>query len=402
MDDRTLLLLNLVLCFIAVAAAGIAAWFAFRAAVGSQSTAPTDALAEEARTLRVMLETLDRTLRSEAAAGRAEAAASAKALREEVQSALGSTTSLLRESIGDQARQQQAGLDGFGNRLALSLTELKTDQRAATAEFREAVQNALLAMTNEQVRRFDDFSKRIAELTNQQDRAAQDLRTTVMGQLGSIQKDNAQRLDQMRQTVDEKLSSTLNQRLGESFQQVSERLELVHKGLGEMQVLASGVGDLKKVLTNVKTRGTWGEVQLGNLLEQILTRDQYAQNVQTIPGRGERVEFAIRLPGRSGELDSPLWLPIDSKCPQEDYLRLVEASDRGDVEAVRESSRQLEARIKACAKDISEKYIAAPHTTDFGILFVPTEGLYAEVLRCPGLTDHLQRECRVKIGRAHV
>ena len=200
----------------------------------------------------------------------------------------------------------------------------------------------------------------------------------------------------MRKTVDEKLHATLEHRLGESFKLVSDRLEAVHKGLGEMQTLAMGVGDLKRVLTNVKTRGTWGEVQLGALLEQLLTPDQYATNIATRPGSKEVVEFAIRLPGRQG--DEQVWLPIDSKFPIEDYERIVAAQDLADAAGMEEASKALEARIKLEAKSIRDKYIEPPHTTDFGILFLPTEGLYAEVLRRPGLSDWLQRECRVTIA----
>jgi DNA recombination protein RmuC len=189
----------------------------------------------------------------------------------------------------------------------------------------------------------------------------------------------------------------LEKRLGESFRQVSERLEQVHKGLGEMQNLAIGVGDLKKVLTNVKTRGTWGEMQLGNLLEQILTPEQYAQNVATKQGSAERVEFAIKLPGRDTHDGKTVWLPIDAKFPKEDYERLVEASERADADAVEQAAKQLELRIKAEAGDIRDKYIDPPNTTDFGILFLPTESLYAEVLRRNGLMETLQREFRVVV-----
>lgn len=201
-----------------------------------------------------------------------------------------------------------------------------------------------------------------------------------------------QRLEQIRQTVDEKLHATLEQRLSESFKQVSERLELVHKGLGEMQSLAIGVGDLKRVLTNVKTRGTWGEVQLGALLEQILAPEQYAKNVATRPGSRERVEYAIRLPGREGQ--EQVWLPIDSKFPIEDYERLIAAQD---TVAIEEAAKALETRIKLEARTIRDKYLEPPATTDFAILFVPTEGLYHELGRRPGLTDFVQRECRVTI-----
>jgi DNA recombination protein RmuC len=199
----------------------------------------------------------------------------------------------------------------------------------------------------------------------------------------------------MRKTVDEKLHATLEQRLGESFKLVSERLEMVHRGLGEMQTLASGVGDLKRVLTNVKTRGTWGELQLEALIEQILTPDQYEKNIATRPGASERVEIAIRFPGR--DADQPVWLPIDAKFPIEDYQRLLDAQEQADHAMVEESARALEARIRAEAKKICDKYIAPPHTTDFAVMYLPTEGLYAEVLRRPGLAEGLQREYRVVI-----
>jgi DNA recombination protein RmuC len=201
----------------------------------------------------------------------------------------------------------------------------------------------------------------------------------------------------MRRTVDEKLHDTLEKRLGESFKQVSERLEQVHKGLGEMQALAVGVGDLKKVLTNVKTRGSWGEVQLGALLEQLLTADQYAAQVRVRPRSTETVDFAIRLPGRD-DGDTPVWLPIDAKFPKEDYERLSDAAERGDAAGVETAVRQLEARIRQESRDIRDKYIAPPDTTDFAILYLPTEGLYAEVLRRPGLADFLQRDCRVVVA----
>jgi DNA recombination protein RmuC len=237
--------------------------------------------------------------------------------------------------------------------------------------------------------------KTLGEITQLQKAELIDLRSTVDLRLTTIQIENEKKLEQMRQTVDEKLQGTLEARLGESFKQVSDRLEQVYKGLGEMQSLAAGVGDLKRVLSNVKTRGTWGEVQLGALLEQILAPDQYSRNVATT-GTGERVEFAIRLPGREGS-DTPVWFPIDAKFPIEDYQRLMDASERGDTEAIDRSTRQLEGTVRACAKNISEKYISPPATTDFGILFLPTEGLYAEVMRRPGLAESIQREHRVAL-----
>ena len=271
----------------------------------------------------------------------------------------------------------------------------------------------------------DAFSRQLAELTAANERRLQELRDTVDAKLRetredarlgreenaatlrrfgdtlgerfeAIRKDNVEQLERMRATVDEKLHATIWLRLGESFKQVAERLEAVHKGLGEMQTLAAGVGDLKRVLTNVKARGTWGEVQLGALLEQTLTREQYEANVATKPGSRDRVEFAIRLPGKDGE--AQVWLPIDSKFPVEDYERLVQAADRADPQAVEEAAKALEARVKLEARTIRDKYVDPPATTDFAILFLPTEGLYAEALRRPGLADTLQREHRVTLA----
>jgi DNA recombination protein RmuC len=201
----------------------------------------------------------------------------------------------------------------------------------------------------------------------------------------------------MRAVVDEKLQSTLEKRLADSFKQVSERLEQVYKGLGEMRSLATGVGDLKKVLTNVKTRGTWGEIRLSHILEQILTPDQYEVNVVTKKGSSERVEFAIKLPGQGLQKEKIVWLPIDSKFPQEDYQRLLDAQEAADKVLAQKSIKNLETRVKAEAKAIREKYIDPPHTTDFGIMFLPVEGLYAEVLRRPGLCDNLQRDYRIVV-----
>ncbi|HLD35633.1 MAG TPA: DNA recombination protein RmuC, partial [Planctomycetota bacterium] len=219
---------------------------------------------------------------------------------------------------------------------------------------------------------------------------------TFLHQLASLTTATEQKLETIRITVDEKLHSTLEKRLGESFERVSKQLESVHKGLGEMQTLASGVGDLKKVLSNVKTRGTWGEIQLGNLLEQILTIEQYEKNVVTKKGSNERVEFAIKLPGREKQ-DNVVWLPIDAKFPMEDYQRLIEAQEQANIVLVDELGKSLENRIKLEAKSIRDKYIDPPQTTDFGIMFLPVEGLYAEVLRRPGLCELLQRDYRVTL-----
>jgi DNA recombination protein RmuC len=221
------------------------------------------------------------------------------------------------------------------------------------------------------------------------------LRGAVEQRLERMQQDNAAKLEQMRQTVDEKLHATLEKRLSESFKQVSERLELVHKGLGEMQTLAAGVGDLKRVLSNVKTRGVFGETQLAALLEQVMAPEQYEKNVATRPGSRDRVEFAIKLPGRDS--DSPVLLPIDAKFPLEDYQRLQAALEAGDLLAAEVAGKALEARVKSEARSIAEKYVEPPHTTEFALLYLPFEGLFAEVLRRPGLFDHIQRESRVTV-----
>ncbi len=242
------------------------------------------------------------------------------------------------------------------------------------------------------------FAARLKELTSSNEGRLDKLREGVDSRLTLIQEDNARKLEQIRATVDEKLHDTLEKRLGESFKLVSERLELVQRGLGEMQSLANGVGDLKKVLTNVKTRGTFGEIQLGSLLEQILAPGQYDSNVETRKGSGQRVEFALKLPGRDGTADGMVWLPLDAKFPQEDYLRLVEAQDAADVSAAVESRKQLDRSVREMAKTIRDKYLDPPHTTDFGVMFLPTEGLYAEVLRLPGLFEALQRDFKVMVA----
>ncbi len=237
--------------------------------------------------------------------------------------------------------------------------------------------------------------QQLADLTRRIQLDLGEVRGTLHSQLTTLQQGNERKLDQMRETVEEKLQSTLEARLGESFRMVSERLEQVHKGLGEMQALASGVGDLKRMLTNVKSRGTYGEVQLASLLEQVLLVDQYARNVATRPNSTERVEFAVRMPGRDG---SPCWLPIDAKFPVEDYDRLLTAVELGDAIALEAAGKALERSIKVQARMIRDKYVESPHTTDFAIMFLPTEGLFAEVLRRPGLADHLHRECRTVVA----
>ncbi|UCD77445.1 MAG: DNA recombination protein RmuC [Desulfobacterales bacterium] len=243
----------------------------------------------------------------------------------------------------------------------------------------------------------DSFSKQQIAMAKLNEDKLEAMRRTMEIQLRTLQEDNTRQLEKMRATVDDKLQTTLEKRLGESFKQVSERLEQVYKGLGEMRSLATGVGDLKKVLTNVKTRGTWGEIRLSHILEQILTPDQYAVNVATKKDSNERVEFAIKLPGPDPEKEQVVWLPIDAKFPQEDYQRLVDAQEAADRELADKSIKSLENRIKLEAKNIKDKYIDPPHTTDFAIMFLPVEGLYAEVLRQPGLCDTLQREHRIVV-----
>ena len=244
----------------------------------------------------------------------------------------------------------------------------------------------------------DSFSKQLVNLTGTNDQKLESMRRTIEERIKHLQEENSKKLDQMRVTVDEKLQSTLEKRLGESFRMVSDRLEMVHKGLGEMQTLASSVGDLKHVLTNVKTRGTWGEIQLGLLLEQVLAPEQYAENVATKKRSADRVEFAIKLPGRTGDRDDVVWLPIDAKFPQEDYQRLVEAQDAANAVLAEEASKKLEAVIKNEAKTIREKYLDPPATTDFAVMYLPTEGLYAEIIRRAGLCEVLQREYRVVVA----
>lgn len=262
--------------------------------------------------------------------------------------------------------------------------------------FNESVVSRVYESSTNQLAQLESFRKQLNSLTQMNENKFDKLRESMEMQLKSLQGDNNAKLEEMRKTVDEKLNSTLEKRLGESFRLVSERLELVHKGLGEMQTLATGVGDLKRVLSNVKTRGIWGEIQLGNLLEQILTPEQYEMNVATVPSSNERVEFAIKLPGRN-ELTDVVWLPIDAKFPLEDYQKFVNLQDSADQVVLEEYLKSLENRIKGEAKDIASKYISVPNTTEFAIMFLPIEGLYAEVLRRPGLCELLMTKYKVVI-----
>ena len=297
---------------------------------------------------------VEQAVRDELRAAREESAGTARELREEVGKSQTASAALVVKTIGELGK-------GQGDALALVTKEIKE-----------------LAGANE-----ERFAK---------------LRETVDEKLNQLRESNEAKLEEMRRTVDEKLHDTLEKRLGESFKLVSDQLEAVQSGLGEMRSLATGVGDLKKVLSNVKTRGILGEVQLGAILEEILTVNQYDTNVRTKPDSGENVEFAVRLPGPDGDSDKCVWLPIDSKFPQEDYQRLVDAADAGDADAVKEATQSLIRSVKNSARDISEKYVSPPDTTDFAIMFLPTEGLYAEVLRQPGLLDELMRTHRIVVA----
>ncbi len=317
-------------------------------------------------------------------------------LQGEVGKKLDSFRATLQETVAQthtlQHQQSSALTD------TLEAFRSKLDERQS--EFHQLVDTKLQQVREETgaaLGRFSDsVSATLTEALHAQKAELVEIRVTMDQRLAAIQSDNEKKLEQVRLTVDEKLQGTLDARLGESFRTVSERLEQVFKGLGEMQTLATGVGDLKRMLSNVKARGTWGEVQLGGLLEQVLAPDQYERNVATT-GTGERVEFAIKLPGPDGD-GSPLWLPIDAKFPIEDYQRIVEASERGDAEATEFAGRQFENTIKSYAKNISDKYLAPPATTDFGILFLATEGLYAEALRRNGLAELLQQKHRIMVA----
>jgi len=314
---------------------------------------------------------------------------------------LGGTLAHLQQTLltqqGDVARTQNEQIDSFRIQLA-TMQQMVADTLRETTSALTAQAHAAREAQEAALKRFADAQgEQLRALSEANERRLLEVRNTVEQRLAALAADNERKLEQMRQTVDEKLHATLEQRLGESFKQVAERLEQVHRGLGEMQTLAQGVGDLKRVLTNVKTRGVFGEMQLAALLEQVFTPEQYAVNVATVPGSRERVEFAIRLPGR-GDDGAPMWLPLDAKFPREDYERLLDAQERADREGAEAAARALEQRIRDEARTISAKYLAPPHTTDFGVLFVPTEGLYAELLRRPGLVEALQREHRVTLA----
>ncbi|RZJ07375.1 MAG: DNA recombination protein RmuC [Rubrivivax sp.] len=310
----------------------------------------------------------------------------------------------LRDELGRSAsgtRQElMQGLAQFQQVLGQGLQNSNQSLAQQALAAREAQDAAALRSAQGQAesmqRLADSMREQLQAMSLLNEQRMTELRHTVEQRLTSIQQDNEKKLEQMRATVDEKLHATLEQRLGESFKQVAERLEQVHKGLGEMQNLARDVGSLNRVLTNVKTRGVFGEVQLAGLLEQVFTAEQYAANVAVLPGSSARVEFAIKLPGQRDD-GQPLWLPIDAKFPREDYERLLDAQERADAAAAEGAGKAIENRLRLEAKTIREKYVGPPHTTDFAILFVPTEGLYAEALRRPGLVESLQRDHKVML-----
>jgi len=322
-------------------------------------------------------------------AARDAAARDAAELRVRVEALASQSSNLERDVRGDLATARGES--------AMAAAAARAELASNLARFGQTMQQQLTAMASLQGEEMQRFGERLAELTRVQHERLEAVRITVEQRLDVLRLENAKKLDEMRTTVDEKLQVTLEQRLGASFKHVSDRLEQVHKGLGEMQVLAAGVGDLKRVLANVKTRGGWGEVQLATLLAEMLTPQQYDTNVETRPKSGERVEFAIRLPGKK-EGGSPCWLPIDAKFPLDHWQRLQDALERADLVAADACRKTLDDFFRAEARKIRDKYVEPPHTTDFAILFVPTEGLYAEMMARPGFADAVQRDYRVLLS----
>jgi DNA recombination protein RmuC len=354
----------------------LVAWMAVGLARARNSAVDAELQRKELQDLRAQLqaghERLERELRR-------EIAESSQGARQELSQNLATFQQTLTQQGAEATRTQNTQIDAFGQQLALlqkTLSDTLTTQLSSVGE---------------------STARRLAEMSDTNTRSMTAVRDALNQQLAQLQTTNSAKLDEMRATVDEKLQTTLQARLGESFKQVADRLEQVHKGLGEMQTLAQGVGDLKHLLTNVKTRGIFGEAQLASLLEQVFVPDQYAVQVATRPGSKNVVDFAIKLPGKS-DTGEPLWLPIDAKFPNEDYERLLDAQGRADVLGAEAAGKALELRIRLEAKSMVEKYVEPPYTTDFAILFLPTEGLYAEVLRRPGLMESLQRDHRVTLA----
>lgn len=359
--------------------------------------------AQESRTSRAELQAafaafqarLDQHLsqaRADAAEARREQAELLGAFRAELSQTAQSLTADSLKARDAMAESTQI----FGQRIQERFDALTAATRGILDSLKGDLHSQLATMSAALKDQLEANTRQLTGLMASQQQEAQALRAALNERLAAIQQDNAAKLEEMRRTVDEKLQSTLEQRLGESFKLVSDRLEQVHKGLGEMQTLAGSVGDLKRVMTNVKTRGTWGEMQLGAIIENVLTPEQFARNVKTQPGSDELVEFAIRLPGRSDE--QPVWLPIDSKYPVEHYQRLLDAQEAADKAAIAAAGNAFEASIKLEARKIFTKYVAPPHTTDFAVLYLPSEGLFAEVMRRPGLVEAVQNDCRVMIS----
>ena len=359
MSDAALLIELLVLAAIGVLLQ-VALWLR-KPAVDADELAHRQTLLNQLQQTTARVERVESELRREMADG-------SRTARQELQQTLATFQEALTSQGAEATRTQNAQIDAFAQQLV---------QLRGTLG--------------------DTLTRQLQDLSEANSRRLAEVRGTLEAQLMQLQQGNAAKLDEMRATVDEKLQSTLQARLGESFKQVADRLEQVHKGLGEMQTLAQGVGDLKHLLTNVKTRGMFGEAQLAALLEQVFAPDQYATQVMTKPGSRFTVDFAIKMPGRSDD-GAPCWLPIDAKFPNEDYERLLDAQQRADADGAEMAARGLEQRIKLEAKSMADKYLEPPHTTDFAILFLPTEGLYAEVLRRPGLMEVLQREYRVTLA----
>lgn len=357
----------------------------------------------ENKTLSLLINELDRkisemesSLRNEFYLNRTELGNNFKDSRAESGKSIKDFSDIISRAISDSAAFQKNQLDTFSNQL-MKLTETNEEKLNRIANVvSESLQN-LKVQINEDARvNREELSKTMKSFEDSFNNKMKIFSDTMESRLKSIQDDNNIKLEKMRETVDEKLQTTLEKRLGESFKQVSERLELVHKGLGEMQNLAVGVGDIKKVLSNIKTKGVLGEYQLGNILDQLLTADQYSMNVKTKEGSNALVEFAVKLPGRDDK-DKTVWLPMDSKFPTEDYMQLLDAYEEGNPEVVVNARKYLVKKIKDCAKDISVKYLDPPNTTDFAIMFLPFEGLFAEVLNNAGLFETIQREYKITI-----
>lgn len=366
-------------------------------------------------------------LRDELRIGREEARGAAKELREEVTASLKSTSEALAQALEISTARQQVQLEAMTKQLrdltesnqgALDrirdtadsrikelqegnekkLDQIRTDVSTGLKTTSEALSLSLQDRGKTQQAQLEGMTKQMKDLTDSNQGTLDRIRATFDSRFKELQDSNEKKLDEMRKTVDEKLHDTLEKRLSESFKLVSDRLEAVHKGLGEMQNLATGVGDLKRVLSNVKARGSWAEVQVGAILEQILTTAQYEKNVRVKPGSSEHVEYAVRLPGPKDDPTACVWLPIDSKFPQEDYLRLQEAAEKADPAAVQAATDALARAVRSSAKDVHDKYVSPPNTTDFAIIFLATEGLYAEILRQSAFVDELQQKYRVVLA----